>query len=167
MFCVFYRFLASISQLAVRAGRGKDLEVIVLRHQLTVVQRQVSRPQLNKMIGHCSAQSQPRSPAGYEPAGSSPSTRCSGGTGDESHGRTYARSSSGPTIYSSRHSPAHHRTPPTPPTGVTAVSPESSPVSAIRWEHPSSGGVSSPTNSALVIPEARLSKRRRPRCECR
>ena len=47
MFCVFYRFLASLARLAVRSGRSKDLEIIVLRHQLTVLRRQVSRPQLN------------------------------------------------------------------------------------------------------------------------
>lgn len=33
--------------LAVRSGRAKDLEIIVLRHQLAVLRRQVDRPTLN------------------------------------------------------------------------------------------------------------------------
>ena len=42
-----YRFLAALAGLAVRSGRSKDLEIIVLRHQLTVLRRQDNRPQLN------------------------------------------------------------------------------------------------------------------------
>ena len=33
-------------RLAVRSGRSKDLEIIVLRHQLGVLQRRNNRPQL-------------------------------------------------------------------------------------------------------------------------
>ncbi len=41
---ILYRFLSGLARLAVRSGRSKDLEIIVLRHQLTVLQRQVDRP---------------------------------------------------------------------------------------------------------------------------
>jgi hypothetical protein len=34
-----YRFLASLARLAVRSGRSEDLEIIVLRHQLAVLNR--------------------------------------------------------------------------------------------------------------------------------
>ncbi|MCP3994285.1 MAG: transposase [bacterium] len=44
MFRILYRFLASLARLAVRSGRSKDLENIVLRHQLNVLRRQVDRP---------------------------------------------------------------------------------------------------------------------------
>jgi len=41
-----YRFLAAMARLAVRSGRAKDLEIIVLRHQLAVLRRQIDRPEL-------------------------------------------------------------------------------------------------------------------------
>ena len=40
---ILYRFLASLAWFAVRSGRSKDLEIIVLSHQLTVLRRQDSR----------------------------------------------------------------------------------------------------------------------------
>ena len=43
---VLYRFVALLARLAVRSGRSKDLEIIVLRHQLTVLRRQNNRPAL-------------------------------------------------------------------------------------------------------------------------
>jgi transposase len=44
---ILYRFLAALARLAVRSGRSKDLEIIVLRHQLMVLRRDNDRPQLN------------------------------------------------------------------------------------------------------------------------
>ena len=43
---ILYRFLALLARLAVRRGRSKDLEIIVLRHQLGVLHRRNNRPQL-------------------------------------------------------------------------------------------------------------------------
>ena len=43
---ILYRFLVSLARLAVRSGRSKDLEIIVLRHQLAVLHRQNHRPAL-------------------------------------------------------------------------------------------------------------------------
>ncbi len=44
---VLYHLIAMIARLAVRSGRSKDLEIIVLRHQLTVLRRQIDRPVLD------------------------------------------------------------------------------------------------------------------------
>ena len=43
---ILYRFLVPLAGLAVRSGRSKDLEIIVLRHQLTVLHRLKNRPAL-------------------------------------------------------------------------------------------------------------------------
>ncbi len=41
---MLYRLMIGLVGLAVRAGRSKDLEIIVLRHQLGVLHRTVDRP---------------------------------------------------------------------------------------------------------------------------
>ena len=43
---ILYRFLASLARLALRSDRSKDIEIIVLRHQLAVLRRQHERPAL-------------------------------------------------------------------------------------------------------------------------
>ena len=43
---ILYRLLVSLAGLAVRSGRSKDLEIIVLRHQLAVLHRLNNRPAL-------------------------------------------------------------------------------------------------------------------------
>jgi len=45
---VLYRLLVSLASLLVRSGRAKDLEIIVLRHQLMVLRRQIDRPALTE-----------------------------------------------------------------------------------------------------------------------
>ena len=44
MFRILYRLIAALARLAVRSGRSKDLEIIVLRHQLVVLRRQTTTP---------------------------------------------------------------------------------------------------------------------------
>ncbi len=47
MFRILYRLFSALARLAVRSGRSKDLEIIVLRHQLTVLRRQTERPAID------------------------------------------------------------------------------------------------------------------------
>ena len=44
---MFYRLLAALVVLAARSGRSKDLEIVVLRHQLAVLQRTAKPPKLH------------------------------------------------------------------------------------------------------------------------
>jgi transposase InsO family protein len=44
---ILYRLIAALARLAVRSDHSKDLEIIVLRHQLAVLRRQIDRPALN------------------------------------------------------------------------------------------------------------------------
>jgi len=47
MLRILYRFLASMTRLADRSGRSKDLEIIGLRHQLAVLGRRDTRPAIS------------------------------------------------------------------------------------------------------------------------
>ena len=47
VFRILYRFPSALVRLTVRSGRSKDLEIIVLRHQLAVLRRQTERPAID------------------------------------------------------------------------------------------------------------------------
>ena len=47
VFRILYRLLAALARLAVQSSRSKELEIVVLRHQLMVLRRQIDRPELN------------------------------------------------------------------------------------------------------------------------
>ncbi len=42
MYRVLYRLLVAVMSLLVRSGWAKDLEIVVLRHQLTVLRRRTT-----------------------------------------------------------------------------------------------------------------------------
>ena len=45
---MLYRLLVGLAALVVRSGRAKDLEIVVLRHQVAVLRRKVARPKLTE-----------------------------------------------------------------------------------------------------------------------
>ncbi len=67
---MLYRLLTDLARLAVRSGRSKDLELIVLRHQNAVLRRQIGRPALTDddrtLLGAVAA----ALPAGFATVGS-------------------------------------------------------------------------------------------------
>jgi hypothetical protein len=78
-----YLALCRSVQLLVLLARGdaaKDLEILVLRHRLTVLRRQVSRPGSNPPTGRCSPRSAACCPEVAGHASSSNQARCCAGT---------------------------------------------------------------------------------------
>lgn len=43
----FYHLMVALARLAVRSGRSKNLQIIVLRHQIQVVRHRIGRPAVN------------------------------------------------------------------------------------------------------------------------
>jgi hypothetical protein len=79
-----YLTLCRSIQLLALLGRGdasKDLEILVLRHQLSVLRRQVPRPRLEPADRACSPRSAASSPEPVGRASSSSPTRCCVGIG--------------------------------------------------------------------------------------
>jgi len=70
VFGIFYRFLTALARLIVRSGRSKDLEIIVLRHQIQVLRRRSSGQPSTTQTGRCSARSPRHSPAASAKDGS-------------------------------------------------------------------------------------------------
>jgi hypothetical protein len=80
MYRVLYRLLVALVTLLIRSSRDKDLEIVVLRHQLMVLRRQIDRPTLTEPTAPCSVRSRPRSRVLAGPDGWSRPTRCCAGT---------------------------------------------------------------------------------------
>ncbi len=47
VFRILYGFITYLAQLAVRSGRPKDPQIIALRHEKSVLRRQISQPAIN------------------------------------------------------------------------------------------------------------------------
>jgi hypothetical protein len=79
-----YLTLCRSIQLLVLLARGdaaKDMEILVLRHQLTVLRRQTPRPRLEPAAGPCPRRSAASCPGPAGRASSSRPRRCCAGTG--------------------------------------------------------------------------------------
>ena len=66
--------------LLVRGDAAKDLEILVLRHQLAVLRRQTHAPGWSRLIGPCSLRSAGRCPEPVGRASSYSPTHCCAGT---------------------------------------------------------------------------------------
>ena len=69
VFRILYRFLSALARLAARSGRSKDLEIVVLRHQLTVLHDRSTDRLSTTTIERCLERSPLPSPGGSAKAG--------------------------------------------------------------------------------------------------
>lgn len=145
---ILYRLIAMLARLAVRSRRTNELEIIVLRHQLVVLRRQIDRPAVNNndrtLLGAIAA----ALPANDEPAGSSDLTPSSDGTEDGSpntgHNPVEDQHARQPRTRSTDSSSA---SPPRTQPGATDASTASWPTSAIGSLHRPYGRSSKPAAS--------------------
>ena len=77
---ILYRLLVSLARLAVRSGRSKDLEIIVLRHSSQSCIASTTGQRSPTRTGPCWVRSRRRCPDCSEPAGSSHQRPCCAGT---------------------------------------------------------------------------------------
>jgi hypothetical protein len=85
-YLTLYRSIQALALLA-RGDATKDLEILVLRHQLSVLRRQIHVPGSSPPTAPCSRRSAAHCPELAGPASSSSPRRCCAGTDGSSRAR--------------------------------------------------------------------------------